>query len=98
MNKEEKTFLTKEEALRIANINDNQIHNFISVSFGLIGADYDIKTFNEYLEKASSIEVGGSQCRNMNHAIAIIKDNEVYFFEHKEEELKKLLKEKGINE
>lgn len=93
---EDKIILTKEEALKIADIQDNQIHNFLTASFGLIGADYELETFNEYLESADYIEVGGNNCRGMNHALVIWKNNKPYFFQHKENELKELLKEKGI--
>lgn len=88
---EDKIFLTKEQALKIADIENNQIHNFISVSFGLIGADYDIDTFKNYLETADSIEVGGEGCRGMGHAIALIKNKEIYFFKHNEKALLNLL-------
>lgn len=93
---EDKIFLTKEEALKIAKIENNQIHNFVSSSFALIGADYDLETFNRYLDKATCIEVGGEHCRGMNHALAVYRNGEVYFFEHDEDKLKELLKEKGI--
>ena len=93
---EDKVILTKEEAIKIAKIEDNQIHNFITAPFGLVGADYDLETFNRYLDEATCIEVGGDNCRRMNHALAIFRNGEVYFFEHDEDKLKELLKEKGI--
>ena len=93
---EDKIFLTKEEALKIAKIDNNQIHNFVSTSFALIGSDYNLETFNRYLDEATCIEVGGEHCRGMNHALAVHRNGEVYFFEHNEDKLKELLKEKGI--
>ena len=33
---EDKVILTKEEAIKIAKIKDNQIHNFITAPFGLV--------------------------------------------------------------
>ena len=97
-NKEEKIFLTKEEALRIANIIDNKIHNFVSTPFALIGADWSEKDFKKKLKLADNIEVGGTNCRSMKHALVLSVKKEQYFFEHKEEELKKLLIEKGLEE
>ncbi|MBE6156951.1 MAG: hypothetical protein E7161_04345 [Firmicutes bacterium] len=93
---EDKIFLTKEEALKIAKIDNNQIHNFVSTSFALIGVDYNLETFNRYLDEATCIEVGGEHCRGMNHALAVQRNGEVYFFEHNEDKLKELLKEKGV--
>lgn len=85
--------LTKEQALSIAKINNDKIHCFLAASFGLIGADHDIKSFAEKLNKASSIEVGGNNCRSMSHALVLWIEDEPYFFEHNEEKLKTLLKE-----
>ena len=93
---EDKVILTKEEATKIAKIKDNQIHNFITAPFGLVGANYDLETFNQYLNEALCIEVGGDNYRGMNHALAVFNGKKVYFFEHDEENLKELLKEKGI--
>lgn len=93
---EDKIILTKEEAMKIAKINDDTIHNFVSTSFALLGADYGLETFNQYLDEATCIEVGGEHCRGMNHALAIFRNGEVYFFEHDEDKLIELLKEKGI--
>lgn len=92
----EKIFLTIDEAKRIANVVDNQIHCFVNPSFGLVGADWSKESFIDELNKANTIEVGGDQCRGMNHALAVIVGDEIYFFEHNEEELKKILKEKGV--
>ena len=95
---EEKVFLTIDEAKDIANIVDNQIHCFMNPSFGLLGADWSEESFINLLNKAATIEVGGSQCREMKHAIAVIENKEVYFFEHNEEKLKELLKQKGVDD
>ena len=85
--------LTKEQALSIAKIDNDKIHCFLAASFGLIGADHDIKSFVEKLNKASSIEVGGNNCRSMSHALVLWIEDKPYFFEHNEEKLKELLKE-----
>ena len=85
--------LTKEQALSIAKIDNDKIHCFLAASFGLIGADHDNKSFEEELNKASSIEVGGNNCRSMNHALVLWIEGKPYFFEHNEEKLKELLKE-----
>ncbi len=96
MQKEEKTFLNKEEAIRVAQIYNNTIHCFINPSFGIVGATWDIEDFKDTLNKAKTIEVGGSMCRSMKHAIALRTENDLYFFEHNEKELERLLKEKGV--
>ena len=93
---EEKIVLNGEEAIRIAQFYNNTIHCFINPSFGIVGATWDIEDFKDTLNKAKTIEVGGSMCRSMKHAIALRTENDLYFFEHNEEKLKKLLKERGI--
>lgn len=90
---EEKVYLTKEQALEIAKFNGKNIHCFLSASFGLIGADHDRKEFDKELNKASSIEVGGGNCRRMNHALVLWIEETPYFFEHDEDKLKELLGE-----
>jgi len=91
---EEKFILTKEQALQIANIKNEHIYNFISISPALIGADCTRTQFLEILENADSIEVGGKQCRAMGHALVIWDNNRPYFFEHIEEELLRIEREK----
>ena len=88
---EEKVFLSKEEALKIANIKDGRIHCFLSTSICLTGADWSVESFREHLNKSEEIEVGGDTCRGMGHALVLWYNKEPYFFEHKEDELQKLL-------
>ena len=95
MEEEEKIFLTKEQALRIAKFNGDKIHNYLNLPFGLIGADYEKESFMNHLERAEKIEVGGKMCRGMSHALVLIIKGEPYFFEHDEEKLVELLKELG---
>ena len=45
MNNDEKIFITKEEAILIAKIRDEQIHCFLSMGFGLVGAVIRKKVF-----------------------------------------------------
>lgn len=93
---EEKIVLNGEEAIRIAQFYNNTIHCFVNLSFSLLGATWSIKDFNDILNEVKTIEVGGSMCRSMKHALVIHTENDLYFFEHNEEKLKKLLKERGI--
>lgn len=85
--------LTKEQALKVAQFNGDNIHCFLSATFGLIGADHSRTSFMEELEKAESIEVGGDNCRGMNHALVLWIGKEPYFFEHNEEKLKEVINE-----
>lgn len=93
MDKEEKKFLTKEQALSCLIIKENQVHNFIPAPFGIIGADWSIEDVKECLESANSIEIGGEQCRKMGHGIAVTKQENVYFFEADNNKLDLLDKE-----
>lgn len=90
---EEKILLTKEQALKIAQFNDEQIHCFLSASFGLVGADHSKESFLNDLERAKWIEVGGDTCRGMNHALVLWIEDTPHFFEHDEDRLKALLEE-----
>lgn len=94
MNNEEVILLTKEEAISIAKIHNKQIHCFLSFGFGLIGADHSKESFLKDLETAKEIEVGGDYCRRMGHALVLWQKDTPYFFEHAEDKLKELLKEK----
>ena len=49
--------LTKEQALSIAKIDNDKIHCFLAASFGLIGADHDIKSFVEDLNNPPGIDI-----------------------------------------
>lgn len=93
MDKEERKVLTKEQALSCLIIKGNQVHNFVPAPFGIIGADWNIEDVKECLENANSIEIGGGQCRNLGHGIAVIKEENVYFFEADNDKLDLLDKE-----
>lgn len=86
---EEKKFLTKQQALDCLIIKEGQVHNFVPASFGMIGADWSIEDVKKCFEEAKSIEIGGEQCRKMEHGIAVITDDNVYFFEADNEKLNK---------
>lgn len=72
--------LTKEQALECLIIEDNQVHSFISTSFGLIGADWDIEEVKESMDEAESIEIGGEQSRKLNHVSNNRKRTRCMFF------------------
>lgn len=93
MNNEDVILLTKEEAISIAEIKDNQIHCFVNPGVNiLVGADHSKESFMNDIESAKEIEVGGEHCRKMGHALVLWQKNEPYFFEHNEEKLVELLK------
>jgi len=99
MKNDEKIFITKEEAFSIAKIQDNQIHCFLnSMPNMLVGADHSKESFLKDLDTAKEIEVGGDNCRRMGHALVLWQGNTPYFFEHNEDKLKELLKEKGVKD
>lgn len=93
MNKEERKFITKEQAIDCLIVKENQVHNFVLAHFGLIGADWDIKDVEQCFNAAESIEIGGEQCRELGHGIAVIKGENVYFFEADNNKLDLLDKE-----
>lgn len=96
---EEKIFITKEEAISIAKFKDDQIHCFLnSIPNMLVGADHSKESFLRDLETAKEIEIGGDNCRKMRHALVLWQRNTPYFFEHNEDKLKELLKEKGVKD
>ena len=80
MNKE-RVALTKEQALDCLIVKEGQVHNFIPAPFGIVGADWNLNEVKECLDKANSIEIGGEQCRKLNHGVAVISGEDVYFFE-----------------
>ena len=61
----------------------------------LVGADHSKESFLKDLETAKEIEVGGEQCRKMGHALVLWQGNNPYFFEHNEDKLLELLKDRG---
>ena len=86
--------MTTEEILEIAVFNDNIIHCFPYSPYGILGIVYTKENFIKILENADNIEIGDDMARKMEHAIVVtIKDN-VYYFEHDENKLRKMLKVK----
>ena len=98
MKDEKVILLTKEEAMTIAKIENNQIHCIINPGVNmLVGADHPYESFMNDLESAKEIEVGGEHCRKMGHALVLWQGKEPYFYEHDEDKLVELLnlKEEG---
>lgn len=90
--------LTKEEARYIAKFNENdEIHCFTNPGVNLlVGIDYSRESFEESVENSTSIEVGGEHCRKMEHALAVWLNKRPYFFNHDEEKLIEVLKNKEV--
>lgn len=86
---EERIFLTKEQALECLVIQDGLVHNFRPFPMGLVGADWEIESVEKLLEEAEEIEIGGENCRSMNHGLAVLKNKQVYFFEADNKKLAK---------
>ena len=86
--------ITKEQALYIAQFKDNQIHCFINAPMGLVGANHTIESFMQELDEAETIEIGVNMCRKMEHALVLWIKGVPFFFEHDEEKLKEMLRQK----
>ena len=78
---QERIFLTPQQARDCLIVKDKQVHNFIPMGFGLCGADWHIFDVEQCLDEATSIEIGGDNCRKLGHGIVAIKGDNVYFFE-----------------
>ncbi len=92
MEYEKRIFITPQEAGECLIVKDNQVHNFIQAGFGLVGADWDVQDVAELLDEATSIEIGGEQCRKLGHGLVAIKEGEAYFFEADNDKLNELEK------
>lgn len=80
----------------IKNELDNLADNYMKVYDEYYETGSRDSAFLKDLETAKEIEVGGDNCRRMGHALVLWQGNNPYFFEHNEDKLKELLKEKGI--
>lgn len=58
-----------------------KIHNFITASFGVIGADHDVKSVLEDIDKAERLAVFTDQTMNFGHSLALIIDNKLNAFD-----------------
>jgi hypothetical protein len=86
--------ITKEQALEIAKFKDNTIHCYINAPMGLVGTKHTLDSFMECLEQAEKIEIGVNICRKMEHALVLWIKGIPFFFEHDEEKLKRMLRQK----
>ena len=87
--------ITKEQALEIAQFNDDTIHCYINAPMGLIGVSHTKGSFLNSLEQAEKIEIGVNVCRKMEHALVLWIKGIPFFFEHNEYKLKKMLRSKN---
>ena len=88
--RDKEIFLTKEEALKIANFAKDEIDCYYET--GLINCSfiYSKKKFEEMLEKATEIK-SNARYRPLHHALSLLFENKYYYFRHNDEELTKLL-------
>lgn len=83
----EPKFITPEEAVSLLNEGE-QIHTFRNPNGFLIGADHDRDSLIERLHAhPKKIQIGGEQCRKMNHALIVEDSNGYLFIETNEEKL-----------
>lgn len=84
-------FLTLEQAIDILP-EGQEIHNFLNAPFGLIGADWPRERVIKALTAAETIEIGGEQCKALNHALVCIpkgvkRQSDIFFFESNKEKV-----------
>ena len=78
---EGRQMLTAEQALACMEWDGDSVHNFINPAGGmLVGADHERASVEERLSRATTIEIGGEQCRAMKHGIAVTCDGRHYFY------------------
>lgn len=61
----------------------DQVHNFVQGGPAIIGADHDIESVLEDIEKAErlAVLVGSAQSNNMGHAVALIISNRLEMYD-----------------
>lgn len=71
-NTEKVVTLTIEEAISAISFNeDATAHTFINTGGILAGADHDRSSLVDKMFNADRIEIGGSMCKTMKHAIVV---------------------------
>jgi len=71
--------LTPEEAESLL-VDGDTIHNFMQASIMLVGCDYDRAEAIAAIKAATSLEIGGDQCKSLNHALVCHEANGRYSF------------------
>ena len=71
---QEPKFLNKEEAITLLN-NDERIHTFRNPAGILLGCDNDRSVILDIINNAKSLQIGGSGCRNLKHALVVEERN-----------------------
>jgi len=67
----------------IENQNFKHIHNFIPTGHALLGADHDTESVIRDIRAAErlAITIGSAWNRNMKHALAILRNNELQIYD-----------------
>ena len=86
-------FITAKEAEQLLP-NKKEIHTFIEMPFGLMGADWSREDIIKKLNNSDKIEITGEQARSINHGLAIFDDraslkSDILFIETDKDKLDK---------
>ncbi len=88
-----KKIITADEAIELLPDSDN-IHTFINMPLGLVGADWSKEEIIDKLKRSDTIEITGECARRMDHGLAVYnKDakwqSDILFVETDKEKLDK---------
>ena len=80
--------VTKEEAKKMLLIKDGMVHTFYNFARGLIGADHNLKSITEDIDKSYECRLTGKHAQAMGHGLAVIptkkcQQSDVLFVETK---------------
>ena len=78
-------YIPEKESLKawIKNKKLKQIHNFIPSNFMMLGADHDVKSILEDIDKADRLAIllNEQKQHNMGHALALITDEKLEMYD-----------------
>lgn len=74
--KQQRIFLTKDEALSLCAFSDDDtVHTFRQSGFGFIGCDLSKRELIEKMDEAEFMEIAGPYVCSMKHGIALVPKN-----------------------
>lgn len=77
---EARFFLSRERAIELLGGPSDQVHCFRNAAFGLAGADWHWRKFEELLAKADKVELSGPTATKLGHPLCVWVDGSAYFF------------------
>lgn len=81
--------LTREQAeTALISNQDGSVHTFVQSGYALIGADRSKDSINEMLASAELLQIGGENCRAMEHGVVIDCGNSRFFLHADNDKLK----------